>query len=347
MFNKTEQEIMKDWDLSLSSKPLVSVICKTFNQKKFIAKAIDRFLSQKTNFPFEIIIHDDASTDGTSDIVREYAEKYPKLVKAIIQKENQYSQKHPKTNAMIEEVMDGVYAAICEGDDYWCDDEKLQKQYDFMQAHPECSLCVHNTVIHDMSGKEDDKLFVDWQEVHKMQPEEVFFGWLVHTSSYLLTRECYSHLDFIIRFWSGDYVWLTLGMYYGDVYYIPGAMSVYNSNVKTGSTAVTGSNNEVRLRRIRARIGYLEKYNEFTKGKYNDIVQARISEIVIKTSDDYRELKAAAKSMAHNPCFDAVCKNGSKNDYYKNIWKYKGYVLGPIWYLSVRLRHKKENSKHL
>lgn len=96
---------------------------------------------QKTNFRFEAVVHDDASTDGTADIIREYAEKYPDIIKPIYETENQYSKKDGSLGRIMDAACTGKYIAMCEGDDYWTDPLKLQKQVDFLETHLECSMC--------------------------------------------------------------------------------------------------------------------------------------------------------------------------------------------------------------
>lgn len=130
--------------MEIDDRPLiVSIWCATYNQEKYIRQCLDGFVMQKTNFRFEAIVHDDASTDGTSDIVREYAEKYPDIIKPIIETENQYSKQDGSLDRIMYETCTGKYIAFCEGDDYWTDSLKLQKQLDYLEAHPECSCCVH------------------------------------------------------------------------------------------------------------------------------------------------------------------------------------------------------------
>lgn len=125
--------------------PLVSICSITYNHAPYIRQCLDGFLMQKTKFRYEIIIHDDASTDGTTEIIKEYAEKHPDLITPIFQKENQYSKgirgmfprfcfPHAK----------GKYIALCEGDDYWTDPLKLQKQMDFLEANPDFVMCGHH-----------------------------------------------------------------------------------------------------------------------------------------------------------------------------------------------------------
>ena len=113
---------------------MVSICCITYNQEKYIKDAIEGFLMQKTNFLFEIIIHDDASTDKTADIIREYQQKYPDKIRTILQKENQYKKGVRNSYTVFKEAK-GKYIAFCEGDDYWIDENKLQKQVNYMEEH--------------------------------------------------------------------------------------------------------------------------------------------------------------------------------------------------------------------
>jgi glycosyltransferase involved in cell wall biosynthesis len=120
--------------------PFVSICCIAYNHAAFIAQAMDSFLMQKTTFPIEIIIHDDASTDNTANIIKEYALKHPNLIFPIFQNENQYSKGiNPGTEYVIPRCK-GKYIAVCEGDDYWIDPFKLQKQVDFLEANHEHGL---------------------------------------------------------------------------------------------------------------------------------------------------------------------------------------------------------------
>ena len=123
--------------------PLVSIICNTYNHVNYIRQCLDGFLMQETNFPIEILVHDDASTDGTADIVREYEDKYPDLIKPIYQTENQYS-KGVKVSLKYQYARaKGKYIALCEGDDYWTDPLKLQKQVEFLENNTEYIICSH------------------------------------------------------------------------------------------------------------------------------------------------------------------------------------------------------------
>ena len=148
---RTEKEIIDSWVYN-TNQPLVSISCITFNQELYIEDALKGFLVQKTDFPIEILIHDDASTDGTADIIRKYEREYPNIIRPILQTENQYSKKISIDSTFNYSRAKGIYIAICEGDDYWTNEHKLQQQFDFMQGRLDISFTCHNAYIHDLSN---------------------------------------------------------------------------------------------------------------------------------------------------------------------------------------------------
>ncbi|MGP9670023.1 glycosyltransferase family 2 protein [Pseudoalteromonas sp. AOP31-A2-14] len=166
----TEAEVMANWQGDIE-KPMVSILCNTYNQKIYIEDAFRGFLIQQTGFVFEVIIHDDASTDGTSDIVREYAKRYPKIFKPVIQTENQYSQKK-KIISISASYAKGEYIAICEGDDFWIDEFKLNKQVNALLELPNLKLCFtaalsldQNNCTKVIASYNNDKLIIPSSEV--------------------------------------------------------------------------------------------------------------------------------------------------------------------------------------
>ena len=146
MIEITQKQIMHDWP-SEYNVPLVSIRCITYNHEPYIAQTLDGFLMQKTNFPFEIIVHDDASTDKTADIIRIYEKKYPQIVKPIYEIENQYSKRDGSLSRIVDAAVRGKYIALCEGDDFWIDENKLQKQVDFLEVNDDYGLCYTNFKI--------------------------------------------------------------------------------------------------------------------------------------------------------------------------------------------------------
>lgn len=122
---------------------LVSISCITYNHAPYIRQCLDGFLMQKTDFAFEILIHDDCSTDGTAEIIKEYESQYPDIIKPLYEEENQWVKGRRGSAVFNFPRAKGKYIALCEGDDYWTDPLKLQKQVDFLEANPEYVMCSH------------------------------------------------------------------------------------------------------------------------------------------------------------------------------------------------------------
>lgn len=133
---------------------LVTVICLTYNHEKYIRECIDGFVMQKTNFAYEVIIHDDASTDNTAEIIKEYQQKYPDIIIPILQTENQYSKKIPIGKTFIYPRAKGKYIALCEGDDYWIDPYKLQKQVDILNENNNYGLCYTKAKVYNQNKRQ-------------------------------------------------------------------------------------------------------------------------------------------------------------------------------------------------
>ncbi|GBU25162.1 hypothetical protein R83H12_01802 [Fibrobacteria bacterium R8-3-H12] len=215
--------------------PLVSIHCITFNHAKFIRLCLDGFIMQKTNFPFEVLIHDDASTDGTQNIIMEYQQKYPEIIKPIYQTENQYSKNIDMCGFNYERVL-GKYVALCEGDDYWTDENKLQIQVDFMESHPECSVCFHpvnviwedNSKLNYISSSKEKRFNKDVLELRDLlksnfiYTNSVMYRWQFYGKNY----EVFYPSDILPM----DWYWHLFHSQYGTICFIDKCMSVYNKH---------------------------------------------------------------------------------------------------------------------
>lgn len=215
---------------------LVSISCITYNHAPFIRQCLDSFLMQKTNFAFEVLIHDDCSTDGTTDIIREYEKKYPDIIKPIYEEENQYQQGKPAGSAVWNfPRAKGKYIAMCEGDDYWIDQYKLQKQVDILESNPDVTFVYTAFKTVDSDGTEIfRKFFSDC--IRKSRS-----GHIVHTllrGNYILTlTTCFRTSALInnsclsaLKGYTLDYYYFIKSSIQGPVVYLSDITGAYRQN---------------------------------------------------------------------------------------------------------------------
>lgn len=181
MLLRSQDEITAKWPSNAT--PLVCIRCTTFNQEKFIAQCLDGFLIQETNFPFEVIVHDDASSDKTADIIREYAAKYPKIIKPYIETENQWSKNDGSFTRIMNSLLTRKYVAMCEGDDYWIDPQKLQLQIDFLENHPDYMMVFHDAEIKNEPGVKPIDSVYPKMEDRDYTATEIYEEWTIPTAS--------------------------------------------------------------------------------------------------------------------------------------------------------------------
>lgn len=261
----------------MNNEILVSIICNTYNHEPYISDAIESFLMQETNFNYEILIHDDASTDKTVEIIEKYEKQFPEIIKPIYQKKNQYSLGEQILLINSKRAI-GKYFAICEGDDYWTDSNKLQKQFDFLENNPEYSLCVHaskmvdeksNNKINDMRPSRFNKEFII---------EEIIEGGggLFATNSMFYRSDMGENRpNFFYENKSsfGDYQLMILLAIIGKIYYIDEFMSIYRYNVP-GSWSTRNLADAIKLsNHIEELNNMLDEVNNYTRYEYDNIIQ--------------------------------------------------------------------------
>lgn len=265
---------------------VVTVFCLTYNHEKYISRTLEGFVSQKTNFKFEVLVHDDASTDGTAGIVRSYEEKYPDIIRGIYQTENQYSKRIGITTNFITPNVRGKYVAMCEGDDYWMDEYKLQKQFDAMEENPECCMCVHKTMEIYESGEETGKIFPDVQIGTGIVAQRDFLelcrSYSFHTSSYMFRADEWKKYTleppaFRSACRVGDETYM---LYFGQlapVYFISETMSAYRRGVASSWTQQQANNKtpEQIARHPIEMVNTFRLFDEYTSFKYHDIMVKR------------------------------------------------------------------------
>ena len=263
---------MKGNSIQLAEEPEVSVICNTFNHEKYIREALQSFVMQKTNFLIEILVHDDASTDHTGEIIREYEQKYPELIKPIYQTKNQHSQGIPINSFQYSRVK-GRYVAFCEGDDYWTDPLKLQKQYDALETHPEVDICVHaanridaqsGECLYEIKPSESDCIF----EAKKAVKE----GSFVATNSYFYRSTLLKNIPQFRKMQNTDYMVLVHGALRGGILYLRDNMSVYRTNVNNSWTDKMRKNADIKIKYKKRNILALRQMDIDTNGRFRMII---------------------------------------------------------------------------
>lgn len=244
--------------------PLVTIRCITYNHEPYIRQCLEGFVMQKTTFPFEAVVHDDASTDGTAAIIREYAERYPDIIRPIYETENQYSKHDGSLRRIMDAHMRGKYIALCEGDDYWTDPLKLQKQVDFLEGHPEYVMS-HTSIQYYYH---EQRIFVKSKDVEInsirkdcVTAEDILFSdrYRIQTLTVVYRKEIKDlvSLSDPFLYGSGHFLqgdtplWYGL-LQHGKIHFLPEVTAVYRKN--DGSLTATKS--------IKKRVRFMLSYAE-------------------------------------------------------------------------------------
>lgn len=258
---------------------LVSVVCNTYNHEKYIKDALDGFLTQKTDFQYEIVLYDDASTDKTADIIRKYEAIHQDIIHAIYQKENQYSKK--KNFLFMREVYftcRGKYIAFCEGDDFWIDTHKLQMQVDFLEKHSDYILTAHNAIrLNCGDGTIDAINPYDCDKT--LSPKEIIMQYHgnIPTASMVMRTDVLKKIDDL--FWEydvDDWLFQLACIPRGKIYYFDRIMSLYRYKHKDSWTATWEEDLQKHFEHGFGMIEFLERYNKYTNSIYEKHIVTRI-----------------------------------------------------------------------
>ena len=215
----------------------VTVICLAYNHEAYIRDALEGFVRQRTDFPFEVVVHDDASTDGTADIIRDYARRYPDMIRPVYETENQYSLGVCIARDILFPMVRGHYVALCEGDDCWTDPLKLSRQVAAMEAHPDLDICAHRAV--KIRGGRPCGHVGPGCCTRVIPIERVIQGGggFVATSSLMCRREAYLQDTPMRRELFQDYTLQIQGSLRGGMLYLGDCMSAYRRGVDGSWTA--------------------------------------------------------------------------------------------------------------
>ena len=209
--------------------PIVSICCMTYNHEDYIEEALVSFLSQETNFPFEILIHDDASTDKTANIIKKYEKKFSSIIKPIYQTVNQKSIYKSGMNPRFNfSRAQGKYIAICDGDDYWTDPFKLLKQVDFLETHPDFSMCFTSRIVVNDSGVIINKQII---EIDEWGVNDVVFGFIPYMQT-IVARNFPGLTNFMLHqeYIGGDRLLAYFCSLHGKIKSFKDIMAAYRDN---------------------------------------------------------------------------------------------------------------------
>ena len=291
MYHRTEQEIMQNW--KTNSEPLVSICCITYNHEKYIEEALDSFLMQETDFPFEIVVDDDCSTDNSAEVLKKYIKKFPTLMNVRLREKNVGMMANSMGNM---QRAKGKYIALCEGDDYWTDANKLQIQLDLMTENPECYLSFH-PADEVMDGKlterayatheAENRVFTDIEMVRKIGAS------FCPTSSMVLRREVMDPIpDFYATAPVGDVFIQLLASLNGGALFIARKMSVYRRGHPESWTMLTYEKDNIsvdsyilnREKYITEYINSLDTMGDLIDQKYRTEIDKKISKLLVSLS---------------------------------------------------------------
>lgn len=212
----------------VTTMPLVDVNVVTYNHEKFVARAIESVLEQKTNFEYRLIIGDDCSTDNTQSIIRDYAQQYPERIQVLLASEHRGIEHKDRVGIELLRLNTAKYVALLDGDDYWSDPYKLQKQVDFLDAHFDFAICYHNVVrFHDDGSLPISNMCPPGQK-DISTIEDLLVSNFIPTCSAMFRRGLYGELpDWFYTTKAGDWALHVLNAEYGKIGYINEVMAAY------------------------------------------------------------------------------------------------------------------------
>lgn len=294
-------------------KPLVAILCITYNHEKYLREALEGFVMQKTDFPFIAIVHEDASTDSTAEILKEYAEKYPDIIFPIYEEENQYSKK----NGTIREILnkassatDAEFVATCEGDDYWIDPLKLKKQVDFLKKNPEYSMVTSNIYEENREGTKSKSVFnVEYDYDPSMEEVIKNGGSYLSTPTFLYRFSIYHKIPKeLFNLPVGDYPLQIYMRHKGKIKILKEHLAVYRVN-SIGS--------------------WSEKYHKYKKNKVGVIHY-------IQTGNEMFDVLNRATEMQYNNLF----QNQKRYNKFALLYNYSK-ILGLLFLISNPFKNLK------
>ena len=246
-----------------------SIICNTYNHEKTIEETIKGFLIQEVNFSFEILIHDDASSDSTQKIIKKYEEIYPNLINPIYQIINQTSLGKSVSEINISRAQ-GEYIAICEGDDVWIDPYKLQKQVDYLDKNSDYVCIGHACKVMNVNFPYKSKIWSYSKQNKELSTQDIIQnrGIVFAYNTIVFRKGNYDYPDFFNDFKVADVKRILFSSLIGKVYFMSDVMSIYHVGIKNSWTDRVRLNNDLLVKHYKDEIQFYEKLNIYTNQKY-------------------------------------------------------------------------------
>ena len=270
---KYQKKEVKQYPNKVLNKPLVSVCVQTYQHANYIKQCLDGILMQKTTFPFEILLGEDNSTDGTREICLEYAKKYPKKIRLFLHARENNIKINGQPTGRFNFVYNlfsakGKYIALCEGDDYWTDPLKLQKQVDFLEKNFDYNMTLGRTKKYD----ENSKSFRDISDFFNINKQLTLKNYIAynfaHTSTFLF-RNNFILPDWFSKVHAGDQTIFIIATANGKIKYFKDFFSVYRINPMSISFK---ADSEIARQKTRTFLNYIDQY---TNGKYKLLITNR------------------------------------------------------------------------
>ena len=258
----------------------VSILCTAYNHEKYIKKCLEGFIMQKTSFAYEVIVNDDASTDNTASIIRQYSEKYPDLIKPIFQESNQYSNGVKIASDILFPKAQGKYIAMCEGDDYWSDPNKLQYQYDALENNQDCHMCVCKTKVVKEDGSDSGKTMPSKKYNTGVWKRRDFLDRMVfdpvQTSSFFMRssvlRNYYDENPAFRKICMvGDFTYRLYFGCKGDVFYIEDILTCYRQGSSGSISRAMEADQTKRILQSQNMIDTVRAYDVYTNHEFSQI----------------------------------------------------------------------------
>ena len=269
----------------------VSVAMITYNHEEFIAKAIDSVLMQRTNFDYEIVIGEDCSTDRTRDIVTDYQKRYPDKFRLLLNEKNLGANRNAEQTFA---SCTGEYVAVLDGDDYWTSPDKLQKQVDFLDHHPECVICFHNVLMSYKDGSRESHVYCPPDQKEFSAVEDLLEkGNIIPTCSKMYRRGLLDHVpDWICSLKMGDWPVDILHALHGKIGYINETMGVYVIH----QTGIWFGIRQNREDRNNADIAVYDKFYDLLGSKYKRIIRRIIHDRHVEVAEQYERMGELTKA---------------------------------------------------